>query len=508
MTALAEMFTRLRILLSYGPGLGLLVILHEAIRLQRPDLVDKAHRVRSVEWAQILEVYDFVVVGGGSAGAVMASRLSEIRSWNVLLLEAGPDESLLSEVPFLFPVLQHSTLDWEFETIASDRYCLGAEDGRCQWPRGKVLGGSSVLNAMMYVRGNRKDYDRWASLGNPGWNYEAVLPYFRKSQETRVPHLGNDEFHSTGGYLTVEFFRATSALKDLFMAAGAEMGLLNPGNDVNGHTQFGFSQTQGTIRNGLRCSTNKAFLRPVAHRRNLHISLNTFVEKLLIDPRTKRAYGVRFSRDGQIRDVFASKEVILSAGAVQTPQILMLSCIGPTIELIPHGIHPIHDLPGVGQNLQDHIAAGGGTYIIENPYSNQLISMVTPNFLNFDTIRDFTFNSKGPLYLMALAEVMAYINTKYQKPDEDWPDVQVFFSCVSDTSDGGAFSRRGGGMSYEYYSEVYEPYIYQDAMMIIPLVMRPRSRGRITLNSADPHEHPAIFANYFADPYDLEVLVS
>lgn len=225
-------------------------------------------------------------------------------------------------MPLLYPALQHSTLDWEFETEPSDRYCLAMENGICGWPRGKVLGGCSTINAMMYVRGNRKDYDRWASLGNPGWNYDAVLPYFKKSEDMRITQHANSPYHGTGGHLTVEHFRTVSPLKDMFMEAGHELGMLNPDDDVNGRTQFGFSRTHGTLRDGLRCSTAKGFLRPVAHRANLHITLNTFVEKILINPRTKRAYGVRITRDHEVFDVFASKEVILSAGAVQSPQIL------------------------------------------------------------------------------------------------------------------------------------------------------------------------------------------
>lgn len=364
-----------------------------------------------------------------------------------------------------------------------------------------------MLNAMMYVRGNRKDYDRWASLGNPGWNFDAVLPYFLKSEDMRDPNLAQSPYHNAGGYLTIEPFHSISVLADIVFEAGREMGLLNPDNDANGRSQFGFSQTQGTIRDGLRCSTAKAFLRPTAHRPNLHIALNSFVEKVLIDSTTSRAYGVRFSRGSELRDVYASREVILSAGAVQSPQLLMLSGVGPALHLEEHGIDVIQDSPGVGENLQDHIANGGTIYLINNPLSEDTLSYIVPKVLNFNTIREFVFGNTGPLYAMPASEVMLYINSKFQDPAEDWPDLQIFFASYSDIADGGMFSRRGSGVTIDYYAQVYESHLYKDAFMIIPLVMRPKSRGRITLNSADPRDHPIIFANYFDAPIDLEILV-
>lgn len=205
---------------------------------------------------------------------------------------------------------------------------------------------------MMYVRGNRHDYNRWESLGNPGWSYESVLPYFKKSEDMRDPVLSNSPYHGKNGYLTVEPFQSISALADLAFAAASEFGLINEDNDVNGFTQTGFTQTQGTLRDGLRCSTNKAFLRPAHNRRNLHIALNSFVEKVLIDPITKQAHGVLFVRDGKEMEVYSSRETILCAGAIQSPQLLMLSGIGPSLHLVEHNIDVIQNSPGVGENLQ------------------------------------------------------------------------------------------------------------------------------------------------------------
>lgn len=360
---------------------------------------------------------------------------------------------------------------------------------------------------MMYVRGNRNDYDRWASLGNPGWNYDAVLPYFKKSEDMRDPVLAQSPYHGTNGYLTVEPFHTLSALAAIFFAAASEVGLVNEDNDVNGNTQTGFSQTQGTIRNGLRCSTNKAFLRPAHNRPNLHISLNSYVEKILIDPTTKEAYGVIFLREGREMEVHSNRETILCAGAIQSPQLLMLSGIGPEHHLEDNGIEVIHHSPGIGENLQDHIAMGGGLYLIQNPFSSDKLSFIVPQIANPEILREFIFEQKGPMYAMGASEAMAYISSKYQDSSVDWPDLQIFFSSYSDVSDGGMFSRRGAGVTYEYFADVFEKSLYKDAFLIIPLLMRPVSRGRIMLSSSDPMEYPIIHANYFDDPIDLDVLV-
>nr|XP_023022825.1 glucose dehydrogenase [FAD, quinone]-like [Leptinotarsa decemlineata] len=266
--------------------------------------------------------YDFIVVGGGSAGAVVASRLSEISKWKVLLLEAGPDENEISDVPSLAAYLQLSKLDWTYKTEYTGKACLGMKNGRCNWPRGKVLGGSSVLNYMLYVRGNKHDYDLWEQLGNPGWNYDNVLKYFKKSEDNRNPYLAKTPYHSKGGLLTIQESPWRTPLVVAFLEAGLEMGY--PIRDINGAEQAGFMIAQGTIRRGSRCSTAKAFLRPIRLRKNIHVALNAHVTRILINPSTMRAFGVEFVRNGRKQVVLARKEVILSAGSINTPQIMML----------------------------------------------------------------------------------------------------------------------------------------------------------------------------------------
>jgi glucose dehydrogenase (acceptor) len=200
-------YSAARIALSYAPEVSFLMLLRLLILLVRRDIVDREHRVRPRSVPELLASYDFVVVGAGSAGSVLASRLSENSNWTVLLLEAGGDETLLSDVPLIFPSLQLTAMDWRFKTEPAAGYCLAMKGGRCNWPRGKALGGSSVLNAMLYVRGNKRDYDTWSEMGNPGWDYESVLPYFTKSEDNRIKGLADSAYHARDGPLSIETFR-------------------------------------------------------------------------------------------------------------------------------------------------------------------------------------------------------------------------------------------------------------------------------------------------------------
>lgn len=289
---------------------------------QYEEILDADAKIENLETNMFLREYDFIVVGGGSAGAVVASRLSEIEHWNVLLLEAGGDETEISDVPLMAGYLQLSKLDWKYKTEPSGRACLAMKGGRCNWPRGKVLGGSSVLNYMLYLRGNRQDFDNWEALGNPGWSYNDVLPYFKKSEDNQNPYLAQTMYHGQGGPLTVGEAPYHTPLAAAFVEAGIEMGYEN--RDLNGEKTTGFMIAQGTIRKGSRCSSSKAFLRPAKNRPNLHIAMHAHVTKVLIDSQTKTAFGVEFLRDKRIHYVRATKEVIVSGGSINSPQILMV----------------------------------------------------------------------------------------------------------------------------------------------------------------------------------------
>lgn len=376
---------------------------------------------------------------------------------------------------------------------------LAMNDGRCNWPRGKVIGGSSVLNYMLYLRGNKKDYDAWEALGNPGWSYKDALYYFKKSEDNTNPYLANTPYHSTGGYLTVGEAPYHTPLAAAFVEAGVEMGYDN--RDINGEKQTGFMIAQGTIRRGSRCSTGKAFLRPAKHRPNLHIAMYSHVTRIMIDPIKKVAFGVEFIRDRKVHYVRAAKEVVLSAGSLSSPHILMLSGIGPKTELAKHGIPLIQDLH-VGENLQDHVGLGGLTFLV-----NQPVAIVENRIHAVSTVLQYAVFGQGPLTIPGGVEGLAYVNTKYANKTDDFPDIEFHFVSGSTNSDGGNQLKKAHGITDAFYERVFGPISNKDSWSIIPMLLRPKSIGSIKLRSSNPFDYPLIYANYFQNDFDLKTLI-
>lgn len=373
------------------------------------------------------------------------------------------------------------------------------EDGRCNWPRGKVLGGSSVLNYMLYLRGNKKDYDSWAAMGNPGWSYKDVLYYFKKSEDNTNPYLVQTPYHSAGGYLTVGEAPYHTPLAAAFVEAGVEMGYEN--RDINGEKQTGFMIAQGTTRHGRRCSTSKAFLRPAKLRPNLHIAMNCHVTRVMIDPVTKIAFGVEFIRDMKTHYIRAKKEIIVSAGSVNSPQILMLSGVGPKIELAKHKIPLLKDAQ-VGENLQDHIGLGGLTFMAEKE-----VSVVENRLHSAATVLQYAIFGEGPLTILGGVEGLAFVNTKYANTSDDFPDIEFHFVSGSTNSDGGAQIRKAHGLTDNFYNRVFAPINNMDTWSIIPMLLRPKSVGSIKLRSNNPFDYPFIYPNYFDNEYDMKTLI-
>ena len=303
----------------------------------------------SILTEQLDDEYDYIVVGAGSAGSVVASRLSEDEDKTVLLIEAGSHyEDLLLHIPLVLLNLLHSVYDWEYYTEPQKVSCLGLKDNKGYIPRGKVLGGSSILNAMQYTRGSKYQYDEWERNGCTGWNYKDVLPYFLKSEDSQINDLKSSIYHSSGGPLAVSSCNITP-LADLYMKAGKEAGYNI--TDYNGEDQEGFNYIQLNTRNGVRSSISLEYLGNTADRNNLHIAVNSMVTKIAIED--KQATGVFFIRNHKKHFIKARNEVILSAGAINSPQLLMLSGVGPKGHLENLGIEVNADLP-VGKNLQDH----------------------------------------------------------------------------------------------------------------------------------------------------------
>ncbi|KAL1502803.1 hypothetical protein ABEB36_007897 [Hypothenemus hampei] len=443
------------------------------------DLEDPCGRPKST---QTLPEYDFVVVGGGSAGAVVASRLSEIPEWNVLLVEAGNDEPTGTQVPSMFLNFIGSDIDWGYQTEPEQQACLGENGQRCYWPRGKVMGGTSVMNGMMYMRGSRKDYDDWESLGNNGWTYNEVLPYFLKSEDNKQSDKMDRGYHAEGGLLQVSQFPYHPPLSRAIIKAAEELG--HPIRDVNGIYHTGFAIAQTTNRNGSRLSTARAFIRPFKNRKNLDILMNATVTKVLISPQTKQAYGVEVLKDGTMQVIYASKEIIVSGGAVNSPQILLLSGVGPKNDLSRVNVPLVHDLPGVGKNLQNHVA-----YFV-----NFHINDTNTAPLNWATAMEYLLFRDGLMSGTGISEVTGFINSKYNDPNLDHPDLQFFFGgFLANCARTGMVGERVDNGTRQ--------------IQIIPTVLHPKSRGEIRLRDNNPMNHPMIFANYLTHPDDVKVLV-
>lgn len=463
------------------------------------EVLDNEAPPLNVPSEMLLSSYHFIIVGGGSAGAVVASRLSEMEDWNVLLLEAGGDETEISDVPLFAGYLQLSQLDWQYKTESQGDACLAMENGRCNWPRGKVLGGSSVLNYMLYLRGNKRDYDIWEQQGNPGWSSRDVLNYFKKSEDNKNFYLVRTPYHASGGPLTVQEAPWHTPLAAAFVQAGQEMGYEN--RDINGEFQTGFMIAQGTIRRGSRCSSAKAFLRPARLRKNLHVAMHAHATKVLVHPKTKHTYGIEFVRDGKVFRTRVKREVIVSGGAINSPQLLMLSGIGPKEHLRELGI-PMIQNSKVGYNLQDHIGLGGLTFMV-----NQEISMVEKRLQNAQALMQYAALGDGPLTVLGGVEGIAFVNTKYANASLDFPDIELHFVSGSTNSDGGAQIRKVHGLTKQFYDAVFGPINNKDTWSVIPMLLRPKSRGVIKLRSKNPFEYPLIYANYFKEPEDIATLV-
>lgn len=434
--------------------------------------------------------YDFVIVGAGTAGCLLSNRLTEVGQFKVLLIEAGDSEQLYMDIPLIATVLQFTDANWDYRPQPQKAGCLGMREGRCSWPRGRVVGGSSVLHSMMHTRGNRQDYDRWAALGNPGWDYASVLKYFKRFENIQVPELRKDTvYHSTKGEMHLQNPNWRTPLSDAFLQAGVETG--GKIVDYNGEKQIGYSIIQFTMQNGTRMSASRAFLHPLKYRHNFYIVKNAMVTRVLIDPQTGRAYGVKFHKGGQQYTVTATREVILSAGAINTPQLLMLSGIGPKDHLTEMNINTVVDLP-VGYNLQDHWALGGLTFLINTTASIRFERIATIN-----NIMEYFTDHSGPLSAPTGTEALAFMDTKNPDDPNGYPDLELLFvagSIVSRTTYKTAFN-----IDDHLYDTVYGPIKDRDTWMVFPIILLPESKGRIKLQNKNPYTKPLIYANYFTD---------
>lgn len=413
--------------------------------------------------------FDFIIIGGGSAGCVLANRLSANPNYRVLLLEAGGDDRVAKvQIPAALAKNFKSNTDWNYQTTPQEHL-----DQRSMYqPRGKVLGGCSSINAMIYIRGHRHDYDHWAALGNTGWDYDSILPYFTKSEDNARL---KDAFHGTTGPLRIEDGRSTNPLSHQFLEATNNLGYpANP--DFNGAQQEGFGYYQLNQKKGSRWNAAMAFLHPVKNRSNLVVHTQSTVQRILFD-RTQ-ATGVQYRRGRQITEAFAAREIILAAGAFNSPQLLLQSGVGPGAHLQACGIKVQKDLPGVGQNLQDHLLCG---IAYEATHRNTLDAAEQFPY-SLAALWKYLTQKKGHL-TSNVAEVGGFLRSSPQEPA---PDLQLHFAPAFYIRHGFDNPKRKNGYS-----------------LGITLVA-PESVGALRLNPENPTGSPVIDPRYYSAPSDLE----
>ncbi|WP_315718073.1 MULTISPECIES: GMC family oxidoreductase [unclassified Bradyrhizobium] len=417
---------------------------------------------------------DFIVVGGGSGGATVAGRLSEDPATSVALLDAGGrnDNWIVTTPYMLFLMVAGPVNNWSFTTVPQKGL-----DGRSGYqPRGRGLGGSSAINAMVYIRGHRADYDHWASLGNTGWSYDDVLPYFKRAENNAE---FNGAYHGQSGPLPVSRLRTDNPVHDIFLQAARE-AQFPVRDDFNADTQEGLGLYQVTQKNGERWSAARAYIQPhLGSRSNLRVETSAHASMILFEG--KRAVGVKYRQGKEVKEIRCRREVILASGAFQTPQLLMLSGIGDASALARLGIAGVHHLPGVGQNLQDH-----PDFIFAYTSDNPNFSSLSPKGLRrlLAGIGQYRRERRGVL-TSNFAECGGFLKTR---PDLDVPDIQLHFGMAV-TDDHGR-KRHGNGFSCHF------------------CLLRPKSRGMVGLKNADPLAAPLIDPNFLGEADDLETMVA
>lgn len=420
------------------------------------------------------DTFDYIIIGAGSAGCVLANRLSENPGLSVAIIEAGGrDSNPWIHVPAgYYRTMLDPSVTWQFGSGPEPHL----NDRVVNWPRGRVIGGTSAINGLLYVRGQAQDFDTWRQLGNSGWSYEDVLPYFKRAEDQE---RGADDFHGSGGPLGVSDVRMNNPLCEAYIKASVAAGVPHT-TDFNGASQEGAGYYQLTTKDGRRCSTAVGYLKPVLSRENLELISDAAVERLVMDG--KRVTGVTFQQGGQTKTVRARREIILSAGAIGSPQVLQLSGIGPGAVLSDAGIEVQHELPGVGENLQDHLQV---RFVYETTLRDSLNTVWHSRMKQMRVGIDYMLARQG---ILTIGAGVAGVFAK-SRPELEAPDMQIHFMPLSSVGPGQGLHKYPG-------------------VTASVCQLRPDSRGTLKITSASPSAQPNIVSNYLAQETDKDVLLN
>ncbi|KAK9871972.1 hypothetical protein WA026_015217 [Henosepilachna vigintioctopunctata] len=438
--------------------------------------------------------FDFIIVGAGSTGSVVARRLSEVGIWKILLVEAGGFPSVTSEIPGLWPnnlFLTNQT--WGYFTEPSEKSCHGFKNGACYWPRGKVLGGCSAINVMLYLRGFKKNYDCWAKNGNVGWDYESIKQYFKRSERLIDNNTKNNKFYGREGLIPLTIYHPNETLRNVLIQSAQQIGYqIEPGEG-----QLGFFNGLQNIQAGVRYNAAKVLVNSISKTSKLTLAPNAYVENIIIDKKNMKAAGIKVNIGNKVMKIYADKEVILSAGVINSPQILMLSGIGPGDHLRKQGIEVLQDLK-VGENLQDHVILP-----IFSKLSDQAIN--SPELL--DEIYKYFIHREGIFNNTGLMNLIGILNSKNRS---DYADIQFFFSAFPknkimflDTFLKTLNLNQSIAEQLLSYNKV------NHVLLTGVTLVQPKSRGQILLKNADAYDKPTIRSGYFTDEKgeDTEILL-
>ncbi|XP_015525038.1 glucose dehydrogenase [FAD, quinone] [Neodiprion lecontei] len=447
----------------------------ESLVRRKQSIAQTCERIKPIQTPDA--EYDFIVVGGGRSGSVIAARLSEILDWNVLLVEAGPDEPACTSIPGFSHAIQSPAIAWKYQAV-NESYACRNWNGSCPIFVPKVLGGDMVLNTMMYLRGSPRIFNLWAAMGNKGWSWKRVLPFFKKSENNGEIDSVGRKYHGTDGPLFVERFPSKPSFANVILDAAEEAGF-GVSNDLNGKDRFGFAVIQTTSHHGARRSSAAAYLRPIRHRKNFHVTLKSTCTRIIIE--NKRAIGIEYHKNGKYYMVRASKEVIITAGTIHSPHLLLLSGVGPEDDLKYMGIDVVNDLPGVGYNLHDHTEYQLGFTIDEPDVFDD----------NWAALAEYVGFQTGALSSTGLAQVVGALPSGITTPN--LLDIHVvgdgyYATCAP--GEIGALHSHG-----------------KRNIVLASRYMHPKCRGKISLASPDPSVPPLVWVNYFCGPDDVAGVV-